>query len=121
MGKESFLQVGHKTMDTSSVIELSGSLIGSEVFKFRHACSEAVKSGMPHRIVDLTDVHEIDGYGMAGLVGLLARRSREGGQVVLCGVNPDLRSRFEATHCDCIFQTAVSQARALEKLRGEES
>lgn len=99
------------------VIRISGSLVGKQVSIFRRVCAEAQKEGYTHRVVDLSDLEDIDGYGMAGLVGLLARRRKHRGTVVLCGVNPDLRQRLEATHCDSIFKMAVSTSGALELLK----
>jgi anti-anti-sigma factor len=113
------LEVDLSTADDASVIRVSGSLVGKAAAIFRRACGEATKSGLLHRVVDLSDVDEIDGYGIAGLVGLLARRKKAGGKVVLCGINPGLRLRFEATHCDTVFKMAVSTSGALELLKGD--
>jgi anti-anti-sigma factor len=115
------LNVDLAVTDDVSIIRVSGSLVGKEVAIFRRACAEAQKDGLTHRVVDLSEVDEIDGYGIAGLVGLLARRRKERGMVVLCGVNPDLRLMLEATHCDTVFKMAVSTSGALELLKDSNS
>lgn len=111
------LHVDLTMTDSVPVIRVSGSFVGKEVAIFRRVCMEAQKEGYTNRVVDLSEVDEIDGYGMAALVGLMARRRRHRGTVVLCGVNPDLRQSLEATHCDSIFKMAVSISGALELLK----
>lgn len=111
------LQVDMTVADGVPVIRIAGSLVGKQVALFRRACMEAQQEGYTHRVVDLSEVDEIDGYGMAALVGLMARRRKKRGTVVLCGVNPDIRQRLEATHCDSVFKMAVSTGGALELLK----
>lgn len=115
--KRHSLDVSYAASDGIAVIRLAGDLVGSEVVHFRRACTAAAKEGLSDRVVDLAEVESIDGYGLASLVGLLARRSHQGGRVVLCGINPELRSKFEATHCDVIFDTAFTVAKALDFIR----
>ena len=119
--EERHLSVELASAGDASVLRLVGDLVGKQVAQFRRACAQAEKEKFLHTVVDLSEVEEIDGYGLAGLVGLLARRRRLGGRVVLCGLNPDLRLKFEATHCDVIFKTAVSQSGALEALKEQTS
>lgn len=111
------LDVSYGSSEGVAVIRMVGDLLGSEVVQFRRACTVADREGLQDRIVDLSDVQRIDGYGLAGLVGLLSRRKSQGGRVILCGINPDLRVKFESTHCDVIFDTAFTVAKALEMLK----
>lgn len=115
------LSVSVSKNDGVAVLGLSGSLLSSEITSFRRACNNIGKSGLNRYVVDLGEVEEIDGYGLASLVGLLSRSRSEGGRLVLCGINPDLRQRFEATHCDMIFDTATTVANALDKLTKEDN
>lgn len=112
------LLVELSTVEDVCVIHVSGSFVGKAVSVFRRVCSDAQRLGLPHRVVDLSEVDEIDGYGIACLVGLLARRKKARGHVILCGINPDLRHKFEATRCDSVFRMAVSSSGALELLKG---
>ena len=115
------LSVELSSADDASILRVVGELVGKQVAIFRRACGQAQKENFLHRIVDLSEVEEIDGYGIAGLVGLLARRRRHGGKVILCGLNLDLRFKFEATNCDSILKVAVSQSGALEALKEQTS
>lgn len=98
------------------MLGLQGEFIGSEVVHFRRACNIMSSEGFKQWVIDLAEVHEIDGYGLASLVGLLSRAKRQGGRVVLCGINPDLRRRFEATHCEEIFEIDFTVAKAVDRL-----
>ena len=115
------LKVDLSQSDNAAVIILSGALVKSQVSQFRRACSES-EGSTEHSVVDLTEVEEIDGYGLSSLVGLLARRHASGGEVRLCGLDPELRQRFEKTFCDELFRFSSSVAKGLSTLTagGEE-
>lgn len=100
----------------AAVLGLQGEFVGSEVVHFRRACNVMDSEGFKHWVIDLAEVDEVDGYGLASLVGLLARAKRNGGRVVLCGLNPDLRRRFEDTHCEEIFEIDFTVAKAVDRL-----
>lgn len=100
----------------AAVIGLQGEFIGSEAAPFRRACNIMEQEGFRNWVVDLAEVEKLDGYGLASLVGLLSRVKRNGGRMVLCGINPDLRARFEATYCEEIFEIDFTVAKAVERL-----
>jgi len=110
------LQVSYTDNRGTAVVSLQGPLIAGEVAHFRAACREGREQGHKYFVVDLADVVEVDGYGLAALVGLLSRCHSDQGELILCGLNPDLRHRFEATYCDEIFQTATTVPKAIEKM-----
>lgn len=118
--KDSTLSVNVTQNGGAAILTLSGCLVSSEITHFRRASNQAQKSGLVQFVLDLSEVESIDGYGLASLVGLLSRTRSAGGELILCGINPDLRQRFEATHCDMIFKTAFTVAKALEQITEEE-
>lgn len=109
------LQVEISRHGVTSVLALSGPLTSKHVAVLRRAAFQAEESGQGAPcVLDLSEVEEIDGYGLSTLVGMLARRSAHGGgTVALCGVRPDLRERFEATFCDTLFPLRSTLAAAL--------
>lgn len=111
------LEVTTSTRDNAKVLSLKGDLVASEVIHFRQACGRAEKENCSRWIVDLTHVNAIDGYGLASLVGLLSRTKSLGSRLVVCGVNPNLRSSLEATMCDGLFEITFTQTQALESLK----
>jgi anti-anti-sigma factor len=107
------LQVDISQHGQATLLTLSGPLTAKSVAALRRAAFHAEKENRGHCLLDMNDVDEIDGYGLATLVGMLSRRS---GKVILFGVSPDLRPRFEATFCDSLFPIRSTLAHALELL-----
>ena len=64
-------------------------------------------------LVNLSQVGYIDSAGVASLVKLLARTQRAGVPLWLVGPNERVRSVFEITRLDRVFQIAVSEKEAL--------
>ncbi len=103
----------------TAILSLQGPLTGKNVATFRRACFQAETRENRHCLLDMNDVDEIDGYGLSALVGLLARRRERVGQVVLYGLNPGLKPRFEATFCDVLFPVRSTLAQAMDLIREE--
>ncbi len=108
------LQVDISQHGETSVLTLSGPLTSKHVAVLRRAAYQTEQSPAAC-ILDLSEVDEIDGYGLSTLVGMLARRRAHGaGKLALCGVRPDLRERFAATFCDSLFPLRSTLAAALK-------
>lgn len=111
------LQVDISQQGRTALLTLVGPLTAKHVAALRRASFELERRGdCAHCVLDMTDVEEIDGYGLSTLVGMLARRGSQSGKVVLFGLRPDLKSRFEATFCDCLLPLRPTLAGALELL-----
>lgn len=107
------LQVDISQHGETHVLTLSGPLTSKHVAVLRRAAHPAEQSAAAC-VIDLSEVDEIDGYGLSSLVGMLARRRAHGaGRLALCGVRPDLRERFSATFCDSLFPLRATLAAAL--------
>jgi anti-sigma B factor antagonist len=71
--------------------------------------------GKPGRvIVDLAGTRYIDSSGVATLVEALQTMRRNGGELVLAGVNPRVRGVFEIARLDNLFPMAASVEDALK-------
>jgi anti-anti-sigma factor len=108
------LEVDIAERGRTAILTLAGALTGRHVAALRRAVFAAEGGLCGHLVLDMTEVDEIDGYGLAALVGMLSRQAAKQGKVVLFGVRPDLRTRFEATFCDTLFPLRNSLAAALE-------
>lgn len=113
------LQVDISHRGQTAVFTLSGPLTAKHVATLRRLSFDEECRGCQGCVMDLTDVDEIDGYGLSALVGMLARRRGKHSKMALCGVRPDLRALFEATFCDALFPLRSTLAAALEVV-GEE-
>ena len=68
----------------------------------------------PERIVlDLADVSYMDSSGVASLVKLLSRVRRLGAQLHLVGLSDRVRSVFEITRLDSVFDIFATQEEAM--------
>lgn len=100
-----------------SVISLSGRFDVHSSPEFRRSSSEVMNAGCNRIVVDLAEVEEIDGFGLAVLVGLMSRLRKVGGKMVLTGVNPELRQRFEMTWLEGVFPTYITVAQATTEMK----
>ncbi len=58
----------------------------------------------PRRIVvDLANVPYMDSSGVATLIEALQAQRRSGGKMILCGLQPKVRSIFEIARLDMVF------------------
>lgn len=98
----------------TAIFTLSGQLTAKHVATLRRIAFTEEGKACGSCVMDLSEVDELDGYGLSALVGMLARRSGNRSEVVLCGVRPDLRAQLEATFCDTLFAVRSTLAAALE-------
>ena len=108
------LQVDITHHGGTAVFTLSGPLTAKHVAALRRATFTEEGKDCCSCVMDLSEVDELDGYGLSALVGMLARRRDKRGKVALCGVRPDLRAQLEATFCDTLFPLRSTLAAALE-------
>ncbi|MGE0488257.1 MAG: STAS domain-containing protein [Vulcanimicrobiota bacterium] len=100
-----------------SVLSLRGPFRLAGASEFRKASSGLIESGVRKVVVDLSEVDELDGFGLSALVGLLARLHRLGGRMALAGVNPELKKRFEATWTEDVFRQHITVAQAATEMQ----
>lgn len=108
------LQVDISHRGNTAVFTLSGPLTAKQVATLRRLTFDEEGKSCQSCVMDLSDVDEMDGYGLSALVGMLARRRCRHSKMALCGVRPDLRALFEATFCDALFPLRSTLAAALE-------
>lgn len=99
--------------DDRLLVDLEGQLDIGNRQAFKEAVGEAMAQGVRLVIVDCTRATFIDSSGLGALVSLSKRLRDAGGDLRLCGLNPDLRSLFELTRLDAIFPPFASQDDAL--------
>lgn len=63
-----------------------------------------ITNGAPKRlVVDMTQVPYMDSSGVATLVEALQRQRKHSGKMILCGLQPKVRSIFEIARLDMVF------------------
>jgi phosphate acetyltransferase len=95
------------------VIGVDGQLIVGNRQELKQKISEALESGDRKFLIDFTNTGYIDSSGLGVLVSLSRKIRDADGDLRLAGLNEDLRTLFELTKLDSLFNIADSPAAAL--------
>lgn len=94
-------------------IDLDGQLTVGNRQELKAVAQQALDDGARKLLLDCVQTGYIDSSGLGALV-TIARRVREaGGAIRLAGLNEDLRSLFELTKLDTLFEIFPDSERAL--------
>ena len=87
-------------------------------------CSPALKKAFdklisqktPKIVIEMTKVVYVDSSGLATLVGILKNMRSYGGKMRLAGMSPKVKSLFEITKLDKLFEIMASEEEAIAGL-----
>ena len=96
------------------VIGVDGQLIVSNRHELKERVAEAVDFGSRKILVDFTSTGYIDSSGLGALVSLAKKLRETGGELRLAGLNEDLRTLFELTKLDALFNITATADEALQ-------
>ena len=96
------------------LVEVDGELIVGNREEFKQTVLERVDGGDRKFVVDFRESSYIDSSGLGALVSLSRKIREAGGELRLAGLNEDLRTLFELTKLDTLFQISESRELALE-------
>ncbi len=96
-----------------SVVAIEGQLIVSNRQELKQKMLEELEGGARKLLVDFTQTGYIDSSGLGVLVSLSKKIREQGGALRLAGLNDDLRTLFELTKLDTLFQIADTREQAL--------
>ena len=96
------------------VVDVEGQLIVGNRQQLRDAVLPEIDRGARHFIIDFADTGYIDSAGLGALVSLSKRIRESDGTLRLTNLNEDLRTLFELTKLDTLFQISDTRERALE-------
>lgn len=100
--------------DKTVVVEAAGDIDLQRSAVFQETLLTLLGEGAERMVVDLSGVEYMDSSGVASLVKLLARVRRDGIALRLAGLNPRVRSVFEITRLDTVFEIFANQQEALD-------
>jgi anti-sigma B factor antagonist len=95
------------------VVTVDGQLIVGNRQELKQKLSEALEAGERKFLIDFTNTGYIDSSGLGVLVSLSRKIREADGDLRLAGLNEDLRTLFELTKLDSLFNIADSAAAAL--------
>jgi anti-sigma B factor antagonist len=88
------------------VVGVDGQLIVSNRHELKQKVLDAVEGGARKVLIDFSNTGYIDSSGLGALVSLAKKLREAGGELRLAGLNEDLRTLFELTKLDTLFQIA---------------
>jgi phosphate acetyltransferase len=95
------------------VLTVDGQLIVGNRHELKQKITDALEAGDRKFLIDFTNTGYIDSSGLGVLVSLSRKIREMDGELRLAGLNEDLRTLFELTKLDSLFNIADSPAAAL--------
>src|SRR5690606_12681254 len=96
-----------------TIVDVEGLLIVGNRQELKHRIIEGLEGGARKVLIDIEKRGYVDSSGLDVLVSLSKKIREQGGQLRLANQNEDLRTLFELTKLDTLFQIADSRAEAL--------
>jgi len=103
-----------KKHDGVVVVDVSGQLIVSNRKELQQKLLEELDRGGKKYLIDFALTDYIDSSGLGVLVSLSKKIREQGGELRLANLNDDLKTLFELTKLDTLFQIAETRERALQ-------
>ncbi|MDX2182477.1 MAG: STAS domain-containing protein [Gemmatimonadaceae bacterium] len=97
-----------------TVVDVDGQLIVGNRQELKQRVLDELEKGERKFLVDFAKTGYIDSSGLGVLVSLSKKIREQGGALRLSNLNDDLRTLFELTKLDTLFEIADSRERALE-------
>ncbi len=98
------------------VVDVDGQLIVGNRQELKQKVLDALEGGERKFLIDFARTGYIDSSGLGVLVSLSKKIREQGGELRLANLNDDLKTLFELTKLDTLFQISESRERALESL-----
>src|SRR5215204_7219321 len=102
-----------KKQDEVVVVDVEGQLIVGNRQELKQKVLEELENGSRKFLIDFTNTGYIDSSGLGVLVSLSKKIREQGGELRLANLNEDLRTLFELTKLDTLFNIADSRGDAL--------
>lgn len=96
------------------VVRLPKQLIMANAPDTRTQLRDLIEHGGGRLVVDLSQTEFMDSSGLSVMVNCLqAARAKEGGNLLLCGMNADIAALFELTRLHTVFDLYDDETSAL--------
>jgi anti-sigma B factor antagonist len=96
-----------------TVIDVEGQLIVGNRQELKQKVLQELEAGGRKFLIDFARTGYIDSSGLGVLVSLSKKIREQGGELRLANLNEDLRTLFELTKLDTLFQISNSREDAL--------
>lgn len=107
------LTMNNRPVGDVMIVQCNGRIVaGAEVFSL-HSHVGDVLPNYGDVVLQLEQVEFVDSSGLGALVRLVSTARAKGGDIKLCGVQPNLRRTLEMTHLLSMFEIYDSEAEAI--------
>ena len=96
-----------------TVVDVDGQLIVGNRQELKQKVLDELESGERKFLIDFANTGYIDSSGLGVLVSLSKKIREQGGELRLASLNEDLRTLFELTKLDTLFQISESRDDAM--------
>src|ERR1051326_847488 len=96
------------------VVGVDGQLIVGNRQELKQKVLDALEEGSRKFVIDFSKTGYIDSSGLGVLVSLSKKIREQGGELRLADLNDDLKTLFELTKLDTLFQISDTRERAVE-------
>lgn len=103
-------------MGEVTVVDVDGELTVANRGELKERVLRRLEEGDEVFVIDFSKTGYIDSSGLGVLVSLSKRIREENGRLRLAGLNQDLRTLFELTKLDTLFQISDDRSAALSEL-----
>ena len=97
-----------------TVVDVEGQLIVGNRQELKQKVLDELEKGERKFLIDFSQTGYIDSSGLGVLVSLSKKIREQGGELRLANLNDDLKTLFELTKLDTLFQIADTRERALQ-------
>jgi anti-sigma B factor antagonist len=98
------------------VVDVEGQLIVGNRQELKQKVLDELEKGERKFLIDFSRTGYIDSSGLGVLVSLSKKIREQGGELRLANLNDDLKTLFELTKLDTLFQIADTRERGLQSL-----
>jgi len=98
------------------IVDVDGQLIVGNRQELKQKVLDELESGERKFLIDFSSTGYIDSSGLGVLVSLSKKIREQDGELRLANLNEDLRTLFELTKLDTLFQISDSRSEALQSL-----
>jgi len=103
MNKIDSIEVKVRNLDHATVASPQGEIDLSRATSFRQQIVAALAPKPKLLLIDLAEVPYMDSSGVATLLEMMQATKRGGGKLVLCSIQPKVRSIFEIARLETVF------------------
>lgn len=107
------MSFGINKLNDITVIDVEGQLIVGNRQELKKEVLGQLEGGERKFLIDFSQTGYIDSSGLGVLVSLSKKIREQGGELRLASLNEDLRTLFELTKLDTLFQISKSRDDAL--------